>query len=215
MAAQRRVRLQIDERRARLLELGIKLFSNHSYDDISIDDVAQAAGMSKGLLYHYFGGKREFYVETIRQASSQLLRMTEPDPKLQPGARLRAAVDAHLNYVQEHGPVYAAIYRGGAAVAKEMHAILEEHREVVMQYFLRDFRISKPRPVLRAALRAWIAMVEGACLDWIVHPELKRDHLREILIAGYAGVLAKAVELDPKLARALDNLIRKGHGAPG
>lgn len=207
--AQRRVRLQIDERRARLLELGIKLFSSHSYDDISIDDVAQAAGMSKGLLYHYFGGKREFYVETIREASLQLLKVTEPDPKLQPGARLRAAVDAHLNYVQEHGPVYAAIYRGGAAVTREMHAILEEHREMVMQYFLRDFRISKPRPILRAALRAWIAMVEGACLDWIAHPELKRDDLRDMLIASYAAVLTKAVELDPKLGRVLDSLLRR------
>ncbi|MEA2698903.1 MAG: hypothetical protein QOI66_3174 [Myxococcales bacterium] len=209
MAAQRRVRLQIDERRARLLELGMKLFSHHSYDDISIDDVAQAAGMSKGLLYHYFGGKREFYVETIRQASLRLRSVTEPDPKLQPGARLRAAVDAHLTYVQEHGPVYAAIYRGGAAVAKEMQAILEEHREVVLRYFLRDFRVTKPRPVLRAALRAWIGMVEGACLDWIAHPELKRDDLRDLLIASYAAVLAKAVELDPKLARILDNLLRR------
>ncbi len=209
MPAPRRVRLQIDERRARLLELGIKLFSTHSYDDISIDDVAEAAGISKGLLYHYFGGKREFYVETIRQASLQLRRVTEPDPKLMPGARLRAAVDAHLNYVQEHGSVYAAIYRGGAAVAREMSAILEEHREVVMRYFLRDLRLTKPRPVLRAALRAWIAMVEGASLDWIAHPELKRDELRELLIAGYAAMLAKAIDLDPKTAKILDNMIRK------
>src|SRR6266851_70860 len=97
MVAPRRVRLQIDERRSRLLELGIKLFAKYSYDDISIDQVAEAAGMSKGLLYHYFGNKREFYVETIREASLQLRRVTEPDPSLPPGPRLRAAVDAHLN----------------------------------------------------------------------------------------------------------------------
>src|SRR5258706_10291756 len=96
MVAPRRVRLQIDERRSRLLELGIKLFAKYSYDDISIDQVAEAAGMSKGLLYHYFGNKREFYVETMREASLQLRRVTEPDPSLPPGPRLRAAVDAHL-----------------------------------------------------------------------------------------------------------------------
>jgi AcrR family transcriptional regulator len=209
MPPPRRVRLQIDERRSRLLELGIKLFSTHSYDDISIDDVAEAAGMSKGLLYHYFGGKREFYVETIRQASLHLRQVTEPDPKLQPGARLRAAVDAHLDYVLSHGSVYAAIYRGGAAVAREMTEILEEHRNVVMQYFLRDFRVSKPRPVLRMALRAWISMVEGASLDWISHPEMKRDELRDLLIAGYAALLTKAVDLDPKTAKLLDNMLRR------
>ncbi|MEO5770206.1 MAG: helix-turn-helix domain-containing protein, partial [Polyangia bacterium] len=70
--APRRVRLPTDERRTLLLELGIRLFSTHSYEDISVDDVAVAAGMSKGLLYHYFKGKREFYVETIRAASLRL-----------------------------------------------------------------------------------------------------------------------------------------------
>jgi AcrR family transcriptional regulator len=208
MAVTRRVRLQIDERRAQLLALGIQLFSTQAYDDISIDDVAEAAGISKGLLYHYFQGKREFYVEVIREASLQLRRLTEPDPTLPPAARLRAAVDAHLNYVLEHGPVYGAIYRSGVAIAPEVSVILEEHREVVMQYFLRDLHISKPRPVLRAALRAWIAMMEGASLDFIAHPEIGRDALRELMIAGYASMLAKAMNLDPSTARRLEKVIR-------
>jgi len=207
-----RLRLQIDERRAQLLELGIKLFSTRSYNDLSIDDVAAAAGISKGLLYHYFPGKQEFYVEVIREASLRLQQLTHPDPKLSPAARLRAAVDAHLNYVQEYGPVYSAIYTSGVAIAEEVSAILEEHRQVVLQYFLHDFKITRPRPVLRSALRAWIAMVEGASLDWIAHPELDRNHLRDLLIAGYAALLAKAIELDPKLAGMLEKVLRSGHG---
>jgi AcrR family transcriptional regulator len=205
-----RLRLQIDERRAQLLELGIKLFSTRSYNDLSIDDVAAAAGISKGLLYHYFPGKQEFYVEVIREASLRLQQLTAPDPTLSPSARLRAAVDAHLNYVQEYGPVYAAIYTSGVAIAAEVSAILEQHRQVVLQYFLHDFKITRPRPVLRAALRAWIAMVEGASLDWIAHPELDRAHLRDMLIAGYAALLGKAIELDPKLAGSLDKVLRSG-----
>jgi AcrR family transcriptional regulator len=205
-----RLRLQIDERRAQLLELGIKLFSTRSYNDLSIDDVAAAAGISKGLLYHYFPGKQEFYVEVIREASLRLQQLTAPDPTLSPAARLRAAVDAHLNYVQEYGPVYAAIYTSGVAIAAEVSAILEEHRQVVLKYFLHDFKITRPRPVLRTALRAWIAMVEGASLDWIAHPELDRTHLRDMLIAGYAALLGKAIELDPKLAGSLEKVLRSG-----
>jgi AcrR family transcriptional regulator len=205
-----RLRLQIDERRAQLLELGIKLFSTRSYNDLSIDDVAAAAGISKGLLYHYFPGKQEFYVEVIREASLRLQQLTAPDPSLSPSARLRAAVDAHLNYVQEYGPVYAAIYTSGVAIAAEVSAILEDHRQVVLQYFLHDFKITRPRPVLRTALRAWIAMVEGASLDWIAHPELDRGHLRDMLIAGYAALLGKAIELDPKLAGSLEKVLRSG-----
>ena len=113
-------------------------------------------------------------------------------------ARLRASIDAHLNYIQEHGPAYAAIYRSGVAVAPEVSDILEDHRGVITRHFLRNLGVTRPRPVLRAALRAWIAMVEGASLDWIAHPALKRDQLRELLIAGYVATLAKAVEIDPK-----------------
>lgn len=209
MASPRRVRLQLDERRAQLIALGTRLFSTRSYEDISIDDVAEEAGISKGLLYHYFGGKREFYVEVIRNASQELLRLTEPDASLTPPQRLRAAVDAQLAYVQSNRPVYAAIYRSGVAIAPEVSQILEDHRGVVMQYFLRDFGISRPRPVLRAALRAWISMVEGACLDWVSHPELDRDSLRELLIAGYAAMLTKVMELDPRTAGALEKLIKR------
>jgi AcrR family transcriptional regulator len=212
LPAPRRVRLQIDERRAQLIELGTRLFSTRSYEDISIDDVAEQAGISKGLLYHYFGGKREFYVEVIRAASQELLKLTEPDPSLPPAQRLRAAVDAHLNYVQSHSSVYGAIYRGGMAISPEVSAILEEHREVVLSYFLKDFGITKPRPVLRAALRAWIAMFEGACLDWISHQELDRTELRELVIAGHAAMLTKAAEMDPKVARSLEFLLHRGRG---
>ena len=211
----RRVRLQIDERRAQLITLGTRLFSSRSYEDISIDDVAEEAGISKGLLYHYFGGKREFYVEVIRAASQELRRLTEPDPSLPPAQRLRAAVDAHLDYVQSHSAVYGAIYRSGVAIAPEVSDILEEHREVVMGYFLRDFGVSRPRPLLRAALRSWIGMFESACLEWIAHPKLDRAALRELLIAGYGALLSKASELDPKTGELLERLFQRIHAPKG
>jgi AcrR family transcriptional regulator len=200
---ERRVRLELDKRRAQLLELGIELFSKHAYEDISIDEVAEIAGISKGLLYHYFSGKREFYLQTLRAASRRLQLLTIPDPALPPAAQLRAGIDAHLRYIQEHGAVYNAVYRSGVSIAPEVSELLEEHREVIMRYFLRTIGTLKPRPLLRTAIRAWIAMVEGASLDWIVNPSVTRDELRELLVAGYASLLAKTMELDPKAAAAL------------
>jgi AcrR family transcriptional regulator len=198
MAAARRVRLQTDERRNQLLRLGIEMFASRPYDEISIDDIADAAGISKGLLYHYFPGKREFYVEAIRASSLHLRKLTEPDPLLPPPARLRAAIDAHLEYIRQHGAVYQAIYSGGITVAPEVGAILEEHRGFVMDRLLKNLGIAKPRPALRVALRAWIRMVEGVSLDWIARAELDRDELRELLVASYAALLGEAQKLDPK-----------------
>jgi len=201
--ADRRVRLDLDRRRAQLLELGIDLFSKRSYEDMSIDEVAEAAGISKGLLYHYFRGKRDFYVETVRAASRRLQLLTMPDPELPPSARLRAAIDAHLRYIQEHGPVYTAVYRTGVAIAPEIREILEQHRGVIVHYFLEAMGASKPRPLLRTALRSWMAMVEGASLDWIENPSLTRDALRELLVAGYAALITKTIELDPEAGAAI------------
>lgn len=197
---ERRVRLQLDTRRAQLLELGIELFSKQAYEDLSIDGVAEAAGISKGLLYHYFRSKREFYVETVRAASRRLRLLTTPDPALPPTARLRAALDAHLRYIQEHGAVYTAVYRSGVAIAPEVFDILEEHRAVIIRYFLEAIGVPKARPLLRVALRAWIAMVEGASLDWIANPSVSRDELRELFVSAYIALIAKTIELDPKAA---------------
>jgi AcrR family transcriptional regulator len=209
MPAQRRVRLQIDERRKQLLELGIEVFSTQPYEEISIESLAEAAGISKGLLYHYFKGKREFYVETIRTASEQLRAATKPNMALPPVERLHGAINGHLNYLEEHGAVYTAIYRGGLAIAPEVGKVVEEHRQTVVRWFLRNMGIVRPRPILRMALRAWIAMVEGASLDWIAHRELSREELTQLLMSGYFGVLHKAVELDPKAAAGAPIKTRK------
>ena len=72
--------LDMDSRRAQLLELGLRLFGTRAYDEVSIDDIAQAANISKGLLYHYFGGKRAFYVAVVSDAARRLVAAIDPDP---------------------------------------------------------------------------------------------------------------------------------------
>src|SRR5215471_68814 len=107
-----RVRLEVDERRAQLVALGLELFSKRAYDDVSIDDLARVAKVSKGLLYHYFPTKRDFYAATVREPARQLLARTEIDPALPPLERLDKALDAYLDYVEEHGPAFSALLRG-------------------------------------------------------------------------------------------------------
>ena len=86
MAVGKRARLTLDERRAQLVELGADVFRDRPYDEVSIDDIAAAAGVSKGLLYHYFDGKREFYVAALRHAAEEIEALTEPDEDLAPEA---------------------------------------------------------------------------------------------------------------------------------
>jgi hypothetical protein len=70
-----------------------------------------------------------------------------------------------------------------------------------MGWFLKHLGVGKPSPVLRSALRAWVAMVEGASLDWIAHPELERDAVRELLVTGFGALLEKAQRLESAASR--------------
>ena len=88
-----RARLEVDERRAQLVRLGIDLFAARAYDEVSIDELARAAGVSKGLLYHYFPTKRDFYVATVSEASREL-------PDVTPTPLIRTAVRGWLGFCE-------------------------------------------------------------------------------------------------------------------
>jgi len=107
-APRARVRLEVDERRAQLLALGLAAFSARPYDEVSIDEIAQRAGGSKGLLFHYFASKRAFYAAVIEHAARDLLERTYGDPAQPPLVRLRSCLDAYLTYVDEHAAYFSS-----------------------------------------------------------------------------------------------------------
>src|SRR5580704_7857927 len=131
-----RSRLEVDARRAQLVRLGIDLFAARSYDDVSIDELARAAGVSKGLLYHYFPTKRDFYIATVQEASRQLLELTEAPREMPPLERLRASLDAYLDYVDAHAPAYAALMRGGVGSDPEVARVIDDTRATLCDRLL-------------------------------------------------------------------------------
>ena len=88
-----RVRLATDERRAQLLRLGVDLFARDAYDALTTDAIASEGGISKGLLFHYFGSKRGFYVATIEHVAQLLLDRVVLDQSLAPLASVLDAVE--------------------------------------------------------------------------------------------------------------------------
>ena len=175
-----RARLDVDERRAQLLALGLDLFSQRAYDAISIDEIALAAGISKGLLYHYFPTKRDFYAAAIREASRQLLECTRPDESAPPMERLSRGLDAYLAYVEHRGPAYSALLRGGIGSDPSVAGIVQETRDRFLERVMENFPAAEIGPTLRVTLRGWIGFVEAASLDWVERRELGREDLREL-----------------------------------
>ena len=80
MAGPAYTRLDVDERRRRLLELGAELFTRFAYDELSMAKIAKEAGISKALLYHYFPSKEAYFLATLEEKAAELAARTQPDP---------------------------------------------------------------------------------------------------------------------------------------
>jgi len=192
-----RERLDVDERRAQLVRLGVDLFASRAYDEVSIDELARAAGISKGLLYHYFPTKRDFYVATVREASRNLVELTATPDDMPPLERARAGLDAYLDYVAAHAPAYAALMRGGIGSDPEVVRIVDETRDLLCDRLLAGLPGVIATPLLRIALRGWIGFCEATSLEWIERREVARDALRDMMIEVLMATVAIAVRNEP------------------
>jgi AcrR family transcriptional regulator len=200
-APRARLRLDTGERRAQLIELGIAAFAERTYDEVSVEEVARRAGTSKGLLYHYFPTKRDFYVACLREAARQLLARTlTDDTEGAPLDRVRRGLDGYLDYVARRARAYTALFRGGIGSDPEVAAIIEETRSAYLARILSEIEgvpfvcDLRGSPALRLALRGWIGFVEAASLEWLERRELPRPALRDLLVEMLIATLRVAAE---------------------
>jgi AcrR family transcriptional regulator len=191
MATARRARLSTDARREQLVALGVEMFSERPFDEVSIDDIAASAGISKGLLYHYFPSKRDFYVEVVRHSADEMQAVTETDPDLAPLERLSEGLDKYLAYVETHARGYSTVLRAGIGSDREVAAIVEEVRATMVARILDDFP-GESAPGIRIAVRGWVGFAEAASLEWLERRELTRDELRDLLIQALTGAIGAA-----------------------
>jgi AcrR family transcriptional regulator len=185
-------RLQVDERRLQLLELGADLFARHSFAELSMAQIAREAGISKALLYHYFPSKQDYFLATLREGVEQLAERTEPDPELPPMEALARSVDAFVAWVGERDTAYRKLLETAGEVP-EVKALIDEVRERTSDRILAGLGISdEPPPKVRAAARAWLWFMDGVLLDWLEHRDLTPDELRDLLLGSLAGSLMAA-----------------------
>ncbi|MCB9624564.1 MAG: TetR/AcrR family transcriptional regulator [Sandaracinus sp.] len=199
--AEKRARLSVDERRAQLLDLALTLFADRTYDEISIDEIAKAAGISKGLLYHYFPSKKAFYVAAVKQASEELLAETDvarelPQSPPNDPLLLRRGYQAFLSFVERRRVAYGFLLRGGVAVDAEVRELVEETKRRLVQRMLEKAGPVAQNAHLRTTLRGIIGFVEAVSLDWLDHGDLERDELADLLARVTMDAVAQA--LSPK-----------------
>lgn len=183
-------RLHVDERRRQLLELGAELFARYDYERLSMSAIAAEAGISKGLLYHYFPSKQAFFEATLRGAAEEISALTAPVEGMAPLEALVASLDAYLAWVERKPAAYEKLIRS-AGGNSDVQAIVEGVRSQTADRILGELaRDRRSDPRLRVAVRSWLWLMDGAILDWLEHGDLDRGELRDYLLGSLAGSLA-------------------------
>jgi AcrR family transcriptional regulator len=202
-----RRRLSVDERREELIGAALQLFSDRPPEDISIDDVADAAGASRALVYHYFGGKQELYLAALHSAAKQLDDLLKPPAEGKPLERLAVSLHRYFDFVEDHAAGFVALLRGGPAYRSgDVGEVLDGIRNLVMSHIVTAIGVEEPGPVLRITLRSWMASVETAGLDWLEHRDLPREELERLLVDHHVVLLNVASRHDPDVAALFGHL---------
>lgn len=205
-----RRRLSVDERRDELIEAALQLFSTQPPEDVSIDDVAAAAGASRALVYHYFGGKYELYLAALSSAAKQLSDLLEIPTEGKPLERLKISLERYFDFVESHAAGYTALLRGGPADRSgEVGEIVDGIRRLLLDRILHALRIESPQPILRITLRSWMATVETAGLDWLENGDVTRKQLERLLVDQLIVLLHVAGQHEPPTGALFEDLARQ------
>lgn len=183
MTATRRVRLPPAERRAQLVALGREMLAERTLEELSIEEIADAAGVSRGLLFHYFSGKAEFALEVAKASAAELIERTEPSPDWDAEDALRFSVAAYVDYVAENPQSYVSLVRGAASGDDAVRAVHEATRTALADRtigFVTRFGFELPATE-RLAVRGWIAFSEEVTVNWCTLPDDARPSRDELL----------------------------------
>ena len=191
MANAPRTRLEPEARRAQLVGLGLQMLSTRPLDKVAIDDIATEAGISRGLLFHYFPTKRDFHLAVARAAAQELLDRTRTDPDLPPLDQLRAGVEAFVDHLTGNRDAYVAFIRGSSGGDPELLQVYESTRTAFTDRVLAGLGIEPVTTRLRAVVRGWVAFTEEVTVDWLSSGDLEREDIvtliDEALVALVTG----------------------------
>ncbi|MEV0018965.1 TetR/AcrR family transcriptional regulator [Streptomyces tendae] len=198
----------VEERRQQLIGVALDLFSRRSPDEVSIDEIASAAGISRPLVYHYFPGKLSLYEAALQRASDDLAaRFVEPHQGPL-GARLLRVMGRYFDFVDEHGPGFSALMRGGPAVGSSTtNALVDSVRQAAYVQILSHLDVTEPPARLELVVRSWISLAESTALLWLDGRRIPRAELEAQLVHDFAALLAVSAAYDEEMGALLRRVI--------
>jgi AcrR family transcriptional regulator len=209
-----RRRLSPDDRRAELLALGAEVFGQRPYDEVRIDEIAERAGVSRALMYHYFPDKRAFFAAVVKGQADQLYETTNslPDPGQNLFEEVRAGVLAYMDYHQQHPHAAWAAYVGLGRSDPVLLGIDDEAKDRQMEHIMsRIVEVDGPENELvgdverdlRIMVHGWLALTFELCRQRIMHPQTDANHLADACAHALLDTIARVPGIPEQLAKAV------------
>ena len=177
-----RLRRTAGDRRAQLVQIGLELLPTTPVQELTIDEVARRAGISRSLLFHYFASKRDYYTAVTRAAADVLLEHLSPRPGLPADEQATGMLERYVGWVETYRDAHLSFVRGAAAGDPWVAEVYEETREQLVDLTLTA--LGQPDDVRRRQLvRAWFAFTEDLVNQWVREPTMERAELVALLRA--------------------------------
>lgn len=175
-----RHRRTAEHRRAQLVEIGLELLPTTPVQELTIDEVARRAGISRSLLFHYFPSKRDYYTAVTRAAADLLRAHVLPEPGTSLDGQLPGMLDRFVGWVETYRESYVAFVRGAGGGDPWVAEVYEETREGLVEVAFAALGISADAGA-RQLVRAWFAFTEDLVVQWTKEPTMTRPELLSLL----------------------------------
>jgi AcrR family transcriptional regulator len=186
-------RLEPDRRREQILACAIKLFGERPYSAVSTTELAREAGVARGLINHYFGTKRDLYLEVVRQMVTVPEHAVKRMPKGTLAERVESAVSWFLDMVSVYPKTWLAVVGAeGVGDDPEVERILAEADDLAAQRVLEAVDLAGPTAhgqELRAMIRAYGGLAKAAAREWLVRGTMPRGDVQRLLADTLLSIL--------------------------
>lgn len=198
-----RRRLSPAQRREQLLDVAVGLAAGGDLSGVSVQEIAAHAGVSEGLLYHYFPTKDALLLAAVQRAADAMTSALGVAAQGAPMDALAAGLAAYLDHVQGDPIGWRALLQARSGPLGEVAAAVEAQTRGLT---LRLLGADEPSPVLAAALDGWSALERQVCLDWLDHPDLARTAVEDLLLSSFLSALQAAARHDEQAQHVLERL---------
>jgi AcrR family transcriptional regulator len=185
------VRRTADDRRAQLVEIGLELLPTTPVQDLTIDEVARRAGISRSLLFHYFATKSEYYTAVMNAAALLLRDHVVPRPGTPLTGQLPGMLDRFVTWVETYRDSYVAFVRGAHAGDPDIAEVYGATREQLVEVALGAVPLPDGTRQ-RQLVRSWFAFTEDLVLQWTREPTMTRAELLDLIAEVLYGLTSRA-----------------------